>query len=152
MDIHQVGPPENKVASPLVLAISNILSAWKPLKGPVHDWPLAICDAQSLDVEDLIPGDVVSIEKTEENMLVHYNARQKWYYLSNQQPSELPIFRQADSDHRHGWYSNNSSRKYANGDAGLPHAAFANPLPPPENTVLRESIEVRAMVFFKDRK
>ena len=32
-----------------------------------------------------------------ENMQVHYDAAQKWYYLEDQEPSELLIFRQAES-------------------------------------------------------
>jgi hypothetical protein len=79
-----------------------ISSVWKPLRGPIHDWPLAICDAESVDEQDVTPADVVSLEQAIENMVVHYNPKQRWYYLSNQEPTELLIFRQADSDNRQG--------------------------------------------------
>jgi hypothetical protein len=43
-------------------------------------------------------GDVVDRDATFENTQVHYNADQKWYYLPNQLPQELLIFKNADSE------------------------------------------------------
>jgi hypothetical protein len=72
------------------------------LKGPLHDWPLAFCDANTVSVEDLDPHDHVFDESVRENIMVYYNPRQKWYYLSGQMPSEILLFRQADSEDRMG--------------------------------------------------
>lgn len=74
-------------------------SVWKPLRGPLRDWPLALCDAASVQANDLTPADVVFDTKVTENMQVHHDAAQKWYYLEDQDPSELLVFRQADSHH-----------------------------------------------------
>jgi hypothetical protein len=90
------------LCSAALLRSLTVSSVWKPLRGPIHDWPLAICDAESVDKGDLIPADVVSLEQAIENMVVHYNPNQQWYYLSKQEPSELLIFRQADSEGRQG--------------------------------------------------
>ena len=87
---------------PLWFGSLTVSSVWKPLRGPIHDWPLAVCDAESVDKRDLSPADVVSLEQAIENMVVHYNPKQQWYYLSNQLPNELLIFRQADSEGRQG--------------------------------------------------
>jgi hypothetical protein len=74
-------------------------SVWKPLRGPLHDWPLALCDASSLDADnDLIPADIVYPTYVAENLQVHYNSNQRWHYLSGQKPSEVLIFREVDSD------------------------------------------------------
>jgi hypothetical protein len=35
-------------------------SVWRPCFGPLEDWPLAVCDARSLDSSDLVPSDLVS--------------------------------------------------------------------------------------------
>jgi hypothetical protein len=38
----------------------DVSSVWRPLKGPVRDWPLALCHPQSLEVDrDLEPCDLV---------------------------------------------------------------------------------------------
>jgi hypothetical protein len=62
------------------------------------DWPLALCDARSVDPgTDLIPCDVVAREGYGENLQVYHNSNFKWYYLSNMSSSEVIIFRQADT-------------------------------------------------------
>ena len=67
------------------------------------DWPLAICDAETVDFEnDTMAGDVVDRDAVFENTQVHYNPQQKWYYLANQIPSELLIFKNADSESKFG--------------------------------------------------
>jgi hypothetical protein len=74
-------------------------SVWRPLRGPVLDWPLALCDSSSINPgEDLVASDVVLGKGVAlENYLVHYSPRQRWWYLSKQLPSELLVFRQCDS-------------------------------------------------------
>jgi hypothetical protein len=47
-------------------------------------------------------GDVVDRDAVFENTQVHYNPEQKWYYLANQMPSELLIFKNADSESEFG--------------------------------------------------
>ena len=67
------------------------------------DWPLAICDAETVDFEnDTMAGDVVDRDAVFENTQVHYNPEQKWYYLADQIPSELLIFKNADSESKFG--------------------------------------------------
>ena len=44
-----------------------------------------------------MPADIVFDTKVTENMQVHHAAAHKWYYLEDQEPSELLVFRQADS-------------------------------------------------------
>lgn len=68
------------------------------MKGPVRDWPLALCDAKSVDpLNDLETADVVYQDHVEENYQAYYNENQKWLYISDQQPSEVLVFRCADS-------------------------------------------------------
>lgn len=74
---------------------------WHPLHGPLVDWPLGLCDASSVDfVQDTMTGDIVDREDVFENTQVLYNAGQEWYYLPNQMPDELLIFKNADSESR----------------------------------------------------
>ena len=74
------------------------VSIWKPLRGPLHDYPLAFCDFRSLDPRtDLEPQDIVDRDEVLENVHVYHRPRHNWYYLSAQQDFEALIFRQADT-------------------------------------------------------
>ncbi|KUJ17653.1 uncharacterized protein LY89DRAFT_733488 [Mollisia scopiformis] len=58
------------------------VNVWKPLRGPVRDWPLALCDPLTVDTQDLHPGDLVYDDYVVENMQLHYDDNQNWYYIS----------------------------------------------------------------------
>lgn len=91
--MHQVRPSKTQSLT----LVTDLDSIWKPLWGPLTDWPLAVCDTESVRPIDLIASDVVTRTGFTENTLVYFNPRHKWYYLSNQTSSELMIFRQADT-------------------------------------------------------
>ena len=80
-------------------------------------------------------GDVVDRNQIFENTQVHYNAKQKWYYLSGQMPDELILFKNADSQEPEG------------ATPGVPHASFDNPLRTAADAH-RESIEMRVLVVW----
>ena len=73
-------------------------SVWKPLKGPLNDWPLAICDATTVEKStDLEAADILYPDLATENYQLYFRPKYRWYYLSNHQPSELIVFKQAES-------------------------------------------------------
>lgn len=72
-------------------------SIWKPLRGPLRSWPLALCGLRSLSREDIITFDEVHSTAVLESQQVIYNPPQKWYYLSNQEPNELIVFKSMDT-------------------------------------------------------
>lgn len=77
------------------------LSLWRPLRGPNDDWPLALCDAETIDhSKDLRVSDVVHFNRTGENILLHANEAHRWYYMSRQNRDELFVFRNCDSQGR----------------------------------------------------
>ncbi|KAI9685647.1 MAG: hypothetical protein M1820_010756 [Bogoriella megaspora] len=77
----------------------QVINAWHPLRGPTQDWPLAVCSAPTVDFEnDAVPGDIVQVDRVTENMQIHFNENQIWFYLSDQMPSELLLFKNADSE------------------------------------------------------
>ncbi len=74
-------------------------SLWKPIKGPLNDWPLGLCDARSMDFQkDTIPSDVVFDEFVTENLQVLHNPGFQWYYLPDHNTWEALIFKSADSE------------------------------------------------------
>ncbi len=111
----------------------GIVNVWRPIRGPVLDSPLALCDAQSFTDDDLIASDLVYAHVRGETSRVAYNPKHRWYYFSAMQPDEVLLIRVHDSAN--------------DGRARLSfHTSFENPLAagaPP-----RESIEVRTLVFF----
>jgi len=76
----------------------SYLSVWKPIVGPVRDWPLALCSADTIDPnQDLEPCDLVYSDYVVENMQTYHNDKQRWFYLSDQMPNEAWVFLQADT-------------------------------------------------------
>jgi len=112
----------------------GIVNVWRPIRGPVVDSPLALCDARSFTEADLIPTDLVYPHLRGETSSVEYRPGHRWYYFSNMKPNEVVLIRVYDTA--------------LDGRARLSfHTAFENPLAPPDAPP-RESIEVRALVFF----
>jgi hypothetical protein len=76
-------------------------SVWKPLRGPVSDWPLAVCDVQTVDTErDCMATDVVTRTGFTENYQIYHDEGHLWYYLNQQLADEVVIFRQTDTDEK----------------------------------------------------
>ncbi|KAE9990933.1 hypothetical protein EG327_000704 [Venturia inaequalis] len=108
----------------------DMITAWRVLKGPNNDWPLAVCDAQTMDEEnDWIENDVLQQSRIGENLTMHANEAHRWYYLSDQTDSEIFVFRNVST-------KGNRPRAF--------HSAFNNPegSGPP-----RESLECRFVAF-----
>jgi hypothetical protein len=62
-----------------------------------------VCDASSVDFEnDAVPGDIVQADRVTENLQIHFNENQRWYYLQDQMPSEMLVLKNADSGSEHG--------------------------------------------------
>lgn len=75
-----------------------LVSLWKPLRGPVKDWPLALCDPRSINVgTDLEPCDLVYPDYVVENRQLYWEENQKWWWYSDQAEDEAWIFLQSDT-------------------------------------------------------
>ena len=73
----------------------GIVNVWRPIRGPVLDSPLALCDARSFTDADLIASDRVHVRG--ETSAVEFNPDHRWYYFSEQQPDEVILIRVHDS-------------------------------------------------------
>src|SRR5256714_3410122 len=111
----------------------GIVNVWRPIRGPVLDSPLALCDARSFTDADLIASDLVYQHVRGETSSVEFKPGHRWYYFSEQQPDEAILIRVHDSAN--------------DGRARLSfHTSFENPLTP--GAPPRESIEARTLVFW----
>jgi len=75
----------------------QIVNTWAPINGAVTDSPLAVCDFQSAQDEDLVAVDVVFPHQVMEIYHVKHNASHKWNYLCNQNNDEVLLLKTYDS-------------------------------------------------------
>ncbi|MEV9275013.1 CmcJ/NvfI family oxidoreductase, partial [Klebsiella pneumoniae] len=75
-----------------------IVNVWRPIRGPLQDMPLALCDARSVATGDLAAAALVYPDRTGETYAVHYNPDHRWYYAPEMGAHEAWIFKCFDSD------------------------------------------------------
>jgi hypothetical protein len=110
-----------------------VINVWRPIRGPVQESPLAVCDAQSMMQEDFVKHVLKYRDRDGEVYSVAYNPNHRWYYVPNQQKEEVLLLKCYDSDGRRARFT--------------AHSAFEDPTSPPD-AAARESVEVRTLVFF----
>jgi hypothetical protein len=110
------------------------INVWRPITGPLEDAPLAVCDARTIAPGDLIASDLIYRDKVGETYAVARNPAHRWFYFPKMQPDETILIKCFDSDE-------------ASPGRFTAHTAFDDPTTPPD-AAPRESIEVRALVFF----
>ena len=125
-------------------------SLWKPLKGPVKDWPLALCDPVSINVKsDLEPCDLVYPDYVVENRQLYWSEGQEWWWCRDQMEDEAWIFLQSDTDTKTKpgkcLIGSDGRVIYGANCREVPHTAFRVE---GENGEPRESIELRALVYY----
>lgn len=111
-----------------------VINAWRPIRGPVEEMPLAVCDAQSIAPGDLVPTDLVYPDRVGEVYSLTYNPGHRWFYYPAMPPDEVLLIKTYDS------LEDGRARFTA-------HTAFEDPTTVP-GARARESIEVRALLFF----
>jgi hypothetical protein len=113
-------------------------NVWRAVSVPPQDVPLAVCDARSVEPDDLIVADAVFDEpgKPEwsfEGWVVAHNAAHRWHWFSDMTRDEALVFKTNDSDPAFA--------------RCVPHVAFNDPTcaadAPP-----RASIEMRAIAYW----
>ncbi len=111
-----------------------IVNVWRPIEEPVRRWPLALCDARSIDTSDLVVTDHIYRDWKGETFSFLYNTAHRWFYYPQQRPDEALLLKIYDSQ------TDGTARLTA-------HTAFDDPSSPPD-APHRRSIEVRTLVFW----
>jgi hypothetical protein len=75
----------NVTSDPRVVGL-NDYSIWHPIKGPVEERPIAVCDGRSVDTSRLIEVDITRGRYTGTVQYVLYDSMKPfhWYYMSRQ--------------------------------------------------------------------
>jgi len=76
----------------------RVINLWRPLYETIHDRPLCICDGSTVAKDDLIEVAIVMGDIERETVNVLWTERQRWFYLSQQEPWEMWMFKTFDSD------------------------------------------------------
>ncbi|UCH48137.1 MAG: hypothetical protein JSU95_19255 [Betaproteobacteria bacterium] len=127
-----------------------IINVWRNIvKEPVVTHPIALCDGQSVEPEDLVVFEIHYADRVGENYFAKYSPRHEWYYYPEITGDEALLIKQWDSA------GNLARSKGAQSDASDPdapctfsfHSAFDDPLTPPDAPD-RWSCEVRCMVVY----
>jgi hypothetical protein len=123
-------------------------SFWRAFSQPPQDWPLALCDATSVEpgegifnpiiFADSIPDDAArQAPLPGEDLLpagsvFTFSPRHRWYYYPDMTRDEAVLFKFYDSNHSVAWR--------------VPHTAFEDSAA--RNTKMRTSIEFRVTAYF----
>jgi len=125
--------PESDVPT-LLSKRFQIINLWRPIKHEAWDRPLSLCDFRSINPdEDLIRTTLKYPDYEGETYSVKHSPNHKWGYLKGMSPSEIVLIKCFDSDNNYAVLT--------------PHTSFVDPTTP-EGSPLRESIELRALVFY----
>jgi hypothetical protein len=73
-------------------------SVWRALRVPIVDWPLAVCDATTIDPVDKVASDVIYPNYLAENRLIHYHENQAWYWVPHYTQDDILVFKATDSE------------------------------------------------------
>jgi hypothetical protein len=111
-----------------------IIQVWRAIDQPIQSNPLAVADAKSVEMEDLIVAERRYPHRVGQTYRLKYNPKHRWFYFPEMRREEALVFKVYDSE--------------KDGRARFtPHTSFADPASPP-NAPSRQSIEVRALAFF----
>jgi cephamycin C biosynthesis protein len=133
----------------------QIINVWRPIENTVYDYPLAVCEAPTVDVlTDLVPTTLLYPPPTPngETYSVQHNPNQVWWYWSEMKPDDVLLLKCYDSASRDLTRVKASAADVQESElkdvAGLtPHTAFFH-AEGAKKGIERKSIEVRALVFY----
>src|SRR6516164_7513496 len=111
-----------------------IVQVWRPIRHPVESSPLAMCNARSIALDDLVVSERRYPNRVGQTYAIVYNPNHQWFWFPWMRRDEAFVFKVFDSakDGRARWSA---------------HTAFEDPTSPP-NARPRESIEIRTLAFF----
>ena len=111
-----------------------IVQVWRAIDQPILANPLALADAGSVAMDDLVVAERRYPHRVGQTYRLKYNANHRWYYFPEMHRDEAIVFKVYDS--------------VSDGRARFtPHTSFADPHTP-AGAPPRQSIEVRAFAFF----
>ena len=128
-----------------------IINVWRNITSePVSVHPLALCDATSVEIEDLVVFEIRYEDRTGENYFAKQSDRHRWFYYPAMLRDEALLIKQWDSA---GHFAHSDGALPDHNDSSTPctfsfHSAFEDPSTP-DDAPDRCSIEVRCIAMFE---
>ena len=113
----------------------QVINLWRPIRGPLRDAPLAMCDGRSVAPDDLVASDLIYPGRRGETYSVKHNPNHRWFYFPEMSADEALLLKCYDS-------ATDGRTRFG------PHTAFIDPTTPADAPP-RESIELRTLVFHR---
>jgi hypothetical protein len=111
-----------------------IVQVWRAIAQPIESNPLALADARSVTMDDLLVAERRYPHRVGQTYRLKYSPAHRWVYFPRMRRDEAIVFKVYDSQ--------------TDGRARFtPHTAFDDPTTPP-GAPPRQSIEARAFAFF----
>jgi hypothetical protein len=111
-----------------------IIQVWRAINKPIESNPLALADARSVALEDLLVAERRYPHRVGQTYRLKYNPDHRWIYFPRMRRDEAIVFKVYDSE--------------KDGRARFtPHTSF-NDASTPAGAPPRQSIEARAFAFF----
>jgi len=122
-------------------------SFWRVFTPPPQDWPLAVCDFQSLSDDEGLPNTLYFVDEIPADPLApvpgsprtlsgsefHHRDTHRWYFYPDMTRDEALFFVLHDSDHSRSWRVMHSAFLHAEAEATEP----------------RHSVEYRTVAYFR---
>ena len=111
-----------------------IIQVWRAINQPIESNPLAVADARTVAMEDLMVAERRYPHRVGQTYRLKHNPGHRWFYFPRMARDEAIVFKVYDSQ--------------KDGRARFtPHTAIDDPTTPP-GAPARQSIEARAFAFF----
>jgi hypothetical protein len=111
-----------------------IIQVWRAINQPIRSNPLAVADAKSVAMDDLLIAERRYPHRIGQTYRLKYSPNHRWFYFPEMRRDEALVFKVYDSE--------------TDGRARFtPHTSFVDPTSP-ANAPPRQSIEVRAFALF----
>jgi hypothetical protein len=111
-----------------------IIQVWRAINQPIQSNPLAVADARSVAMEDLLVAERRYPHRVGQTYRLKFSPDHRWVYFPEMRRNEALVFKVFDSE--------------KDGRARFtPHTSFNDPASP-AGSPARQSIEVRAFAFF----
>ena len=111
-----------------------IIQVWRAINRPIQANPLALADAKSIAMDDLLVAERRYPHRVGQTYRLKYNPNHRWFYFPEMTREEALVFKVYD-------LAKDGRARFT------PHTSFNDPQSPPDAPP-RQSIEVRAFAFF----
>jgi hypothetical protein len=128
----------------------SIINVWRNIAAePVQTHPLALCDAQSVQADELVVFEIHYHDRIGENYFAKHSQTHGWYFYPDMTRDEALLIKQWDSK---GPFAQSQGSRADGDDVTSPctfsfHSAFEDPTTAPD-APQRWSIEVRCVALY----